>query len=81
MKNELGGKNTKEFFGLRAKSLKLDFSKFYFKTCTLCLLFISSHEFIALEFDSSLLVPFFEKIVKQHDRNEIKSPIGKMLRI
>ena len=54
MKNELGGKNTKEFFGLRAKSLKLDFSKFYFKTCTLCLLFISSHEFIALEFDSSL---------------------------
>ena len=35
MKNELGGKNTKDFFGLRAKSLKLDFSKFYFKTCTL----------------------------------------------
>ena len=59
MKNELRRKITEELFGLRAKSLKSDFSKFYFKTCTLCLLFIPSHEFTALEFDSSLFGTLF----------------------
>ena len=71
MKNKLGGKITKEFFGLRAKRLKLNFSKFYLK-----LAHFSSFSYLHMNLPlqnliASFLVPFFEKIVKQYDHNEI----------
>ena len=34
-------------------SLKSHFSKYYFKSCTICHLFLSSHVFTALELDSN----------------------------
>ena len=52
----------------QARTLKTDplglisnTSKYYFKTGTICLLFLSSHLFAALEFDSSHLVSYIEK--------------------
>ena len=56
------------------------FSKFYFKTGTVCLLFLSSHIFTDLEFDRNHFGILFWKIVKPRDHNEIKPPIGKIFR-
>ena len=68
-----------------------DFSKYYFKTATLCLLFLSSHIFTALEFDFLFIYLFiylffqlfwypFLKLVKPRDHSEIKPPIRKKFR-
>ena len=55
-------------------------SKYHFKTGTLCLLFLSSLVFTALEFYSSYFgIPIW-KIVKPRDHNEIKLPIRKIFR-
>ena len=40
-----------------------DFSKYYFKTATLCLLFLSSHIFTALEFDFLFIYLFIFSII------------------
>ena len=55
-----------------------NFSQYYFKTGTICILFLSSHVFTALEFDSNHFGVLLWKIVKPRDYNEIKPPIGKM---
>ena len=44
--------------------LKSIFSKYYFKTCTICLLFLSSYVFTALTFDSNHFGILLWKIVK-----------------
>ena len=74
-------------FHIRFRTLKTNllglisnFSKYYFKTGTICLLFISSHVFTALEFDSNHFVILLWKMVKPRDHNEIKLPIGKIIR-
>ena len=73
-------------FHIRLGPLKLvscrlisNFSKYYFKTGTICLLFSSSYAFTALEFDSNHFGALIWKIVKPRDHNEIKPPIGKIL--
>ena len=53
-----------------------NFSKHYFKTVTIWLLFVSSHVFTALEFYSNHFGILW-KIGKPRDDNEIKPPIGK----
>ena len=58
-------------------SLASIFSKYYFKTATLCFL-LSSHVFTALAFSSNYFGVLFSKIVKAHYYNEIKRPIGKI---
>ena len=58
-------------------SLISNFSKYYFKTGTLCLLFWSSHIFTALEFDSNYFGILW-KLVKPCDHNKNKPPIGKI---
>ena len=50
-----------------------NFSKYYLKTGKICLLFLSSHVFSTLEFDSNNFGILLWKIVKLHDHNEIKS--------
>ena len=68
-------------FHMRLEHLKLTyfFSKYYFKTGTIYLL-LSSHVFIALEFDNNHFgIPLW-KIVKPHDPNGIKQRIGKIFR-
>ena len=50
------------------------------KICTLCLLFLSSHIFIALEFDSNHFGVLLWKLVNPRDHSEIKPPIGKIFR-
>ena len=57
-------------------------SKYYFKIGTICLLFLFSHAFTALEFDSNRFGILLSKIVKPRDHNhdEIEPPIGKILR-
>ena len=50
------------------------FSKYHFKTVTLCLLFLCSHLFIALGFDSNYFGILPLKIVKSRDHNQIKPP-------
>ena len=59
---------------LKTKLLGLTsiFSKCYFNTGTICLLFLSLHVFTTLEFDSNLLVIVPWKILKPRDHNEIK---------
>ena len=54
------------------------FSKYYFKTGTICFLLLSSHVFTALEFDSNHFGILLWKIVKPRDHNEMKSAIGKI---
>ena len=72
-------------FYIRIRTLKTNllglvsnFPKYYFKTGTICLLFLSPHVFTALKCDSN----HFDilKIVKPRDHNEIKPPIGKIIR-
>ena len=72
------------FFSRQARMLKsslLDLisnlSKYYFKTNTICLLFLSSDVFTTLELDSNHFDILLWKIVKPCDHNEIKPPIGK----
>ena len=74
-------------FSHQARTLKTNplglissFSKYYFKTGTISLLFLSSRVFTALEFDSNHFDILLWKIVKPRDHNEIKQPIGKILR-
>ena len=55
-----------------------NFSQYYFETDTIYILFLSSHVFTALEFDSSHFGVLLWKIVKPRDHNEIKPSIGKM---
>ena len=56
------------------------FSKYYFKTGTICLLFLPSHVLTALEYDGNHFGILLWKIVKPRDHNEIKPPIGKIFR-
>ena len=56
------------------------FSKYYFKTDTVCLLFLPSHAFTTLEFASNHFGILLWKIVRPCDHNEIKPPIGKIFR-
>ena len=56
--------------------LTSNISKYYFKTGTICLLFLSSHVLTALEFDSNYFGVLLWKIVKPRNHNEIKPPIG-----
>ena len=74
-------------FSLQAKTLRTNFqglisnfSKYFSKIDTVWLLFLSSHVFTALEFDSNHFGILLWKIVKPRDHNEIKPPIGKMFR-
>ena len=55
-----------------------NFSKYYLKTDTVCLLFLSSHVFTAFEFDSNHFGILLWKIVKLRNHNEIKPPIRKI---
>ena len=74
-------------FSQQARTLKTNllqfdiifFSKYYFKTGTFFLLFLSSHVFTALEFDSNYFVIPLWKIVKPR-AHEIKPPIAKIFR-
>ena len=59
-------------------SLISNFSTHYFETGTICLLFLSSHVFTALEFDSNHFGILLGIIVKPRNHNEIKPPIGKI---
>ena len=56
------------------------FSKYYFKTGTIFLLFLPSHVLTALEYDGNHFGILLWKIVKPRDHNEIKPPIGKIFR-
>ena len=66
-----------ECFKLIYYGLISNFSKYYFKTDTICLLFLSSHLFTVLEYDSNHLGILLWEILKLRDHNEIKPPIGK----
>ena len=68
-------------FQIRLACLKLtyhrlisNFSRYYFKTGTLCLLFSSFHVLTALEFDSNYFGILLWKIVKRRD-NQKNMPI------
>ena len=61
-------------------SLMSVFSKYHFKTGTVCLFFLSWHAFTALEFDSYHFDILLLKTVKPRDHNEIKPPIEKIFR-
>ena len=73
-------------FHIRLERLKLTYcgsisniSKDYCKTGTVCFLFLSSHVFTALEFDSNNFGVLLRKIVKPRDNiNKIKPTIGKV---
>ena len=52
--------------------LKSNFSKYHFKTGTICVLFISSHLFTALKLMAIVLVSY------PRDHNKNKPPIGKL---
>ena len=72
-------------FSHQARTLKTNllglisnFSKYYFKTGTICLLFLSLHLFTAFEFDSNHFGILLWKILKPRDHNEIKLTIGKI---
>ena len=74
-------------FSHQARTLKTNllglisnFSKYYFKTGTICLLFLSSHVFTALEFDTNHFGILLWEIVNPRDYDEIKIPIGKTFR-
>ena len=53
-------------------SLVSNFSKYYCKTGTICLLFLSSYIFTTLEFDMNHFGILLWKIVKPCDHDEIK---------
>ena len=55
-------------------------SIYYIQTGTLCLPFLSSHIFIALEINSDYFGILPWKIVKPRDHNEMEPPIGKIFR-
>ena len=57
-----------------------NFSKYYFKTGTIWLVFFSSHLFTALEFNSNHVGILLWKTVKPRDHNEMKQPIEKIFR-
>ena len=71
-------------FHITLKQLKLGlisiFSKYYFKTGTICLVFLSSHIFTAVDFDGNHFGILLWKTVMPRDHNEIKLPIGKIFR-
>ena len=56
------------------------FSKYYFKTGTICLFVLSSHVFITLKFNSNPFGILLWKVVKPRDRNKINPTIGKIFR-
>ena len=58
--------------------LTLHFSKYYIKTNTICLIFLSPHIFTALEFNGIHFDILLWKIVKPRDHNEIKPPMRKI---
>ena len=58
----------------------MNFSKYYFKIGGICLLFLSSHVFAALEFDSNHFGILLWEKVKPCDHNEIKRPIANIFR-
>ena len=73
-------------FSHEARTLKtnlldliLIFSKYYFKTGTVCLLFLPWHVFTALEFECNNFGTLLWKVLKSCDCNEIKPSIGKIL--
>ena len=68
-----------ECLKLICNSLISFFSNYHFKIDTLCLFFLSSHTFTALEFDNNYFGILHRKIVKPRGHNEIKTPIGKIL--
>ena len=55
-----------------------NFSKYYFKTGTIYLLFLSSHVFTTLEFDSNHFSILLWEKGRPCNQNEIKPPIGKI---
>ena len=57
-----------------------NFSRYYIKTDTLCLLFFSWRVFPALEFDSNYFGILLWELVKPREHNEIEPPIGKIFR-
>ena len=74
-------------FSNEARTLKTNllglisnFSKYFFKTGTTCLLFSPTHVFVTLICNINHFGILFWKIVKPHDDNEIKPPIGKIFR-
>ena len=74
-------------FQIRLERLKLNyyilisnFSRYFFKTGTLWLLFLSSLPFAGLQFDNNYFDILLWKIVKPRDHNETKPPIGKIFR-
>ena len=68
-----------EGLNLAYYSLTSNFSRYYFKTGTLCLFFIPSHAFSTLEFDSNYFGILLRKIVNPCDDNDTKPPIGKII--
>ena len=74
-------------FSYQARTLKTNllclisnFSKYYFKTSSICFLFLSSHVITALEFNCNHFGTLLWKIVKPPDHNEIEPPIRKIFR-
>ena len=74
-------------FSNQARTLKTNllglisnFSKYYFKTGTTCLLFSPSHVFATLICNINHFGILFWKLVKPRDDNEIKLLIGKIFR-
>ena len=61
-------------------SLISNYSRYCSKTSSIWFLFLSSHVFTALEFDSNHFGILLWKIVKPRDHNEIKPPIAKIVR-
>ena len=57
-----------------------NFTKYCFKIGTIYLLFLSSHVFTALKFDSNHFDILLWKIKKPREHNEIKPPIGTIFR-
>ena len=57
-----------------------NFSRYFFKTGTPCVLFLSSHVFPGLQFDNNYFdIPLW-KTVKPRDHTETKPPNGKLFR-
>ena len=71
---------SQERFKLIYYSLIANFSKYFFKTGTLCLLFLSSHVFTASDFESIYFGILLWKLVNPRDHSEIKPTIGKIFR-
>ena len=74
-------------FHIRFRTLKVNllslisiFSKYYFKSGTICILFLFSHVFTALEFDINHFGIILWKIAKPCDHKKIKPPIKKIIK-